>query len=88
MKLFKITCDEATTICDKSQYNESSIREKLALYIHFTHCKICRLYTKHNILLSVFIKGNKKPICDKKQYVLTEKDKEKLKIALEKQILQ
>ena len=54
-KLF-ISCDEATTICDKSQYNESSIFEKIQLNFHFVRCKICRLYTKQNNIMSDLFK--------------------------------
>jgi hypothetical protein len=51
-----ITCDEATTICDKSQYNEASFAEKIKLNLHFLSCKICRLYTRQNKRMSDLFK--------------------------------
>ena len=51
MKLM-ITCDEATTICDKSQYGEASLSEKIQLNIHLFMCKYCKKYTKHNNLMT------------------------------------
>ena len=51
MKL-TITCDEATTICDKSQYGEASLSEKIQLNIHLLICKFCKKYTKQNSLMT------------------------------------
>jgi hypothetical protein len=50
-KLF-ISCDQATTICDKNQYGEATVLDKLKLGLHFLRCKICKMYTKQNALLS------------------------------------
>lgn len=51
-KKFTITCDEATTICDKNQYGEASFMDKIKLSLHFLGCKICSLYTKQNTMLT------------------------------------
>ncbi|MBP9599913.1 MAG: hypothetical protein KBE41_00295 [Lutibacter sp.] len=48
----KITCDEATSICDKSQYNEASFLEILKLRLHLFLCKKCGLYSKQNTIMS------------------------------------
>lgn len=48
----KLTCDEASTICDKSQYGESTSWEKIKLNIHLFLCKKCGLYTKQNKVMS------------------------------------
>jgi len=48
----KLTCDEATAICDKSQYKEASLREKIKLSIHLFLCKKCGLYSKQNKVMS------------------------------------
>ena len=86
MKLFGLTCDEATTICDKSQYNESTFWEKVKLNIHFVLCKICRLYTKQNNFLTVLINGNKESLCSNERHSLSEQEKERFKKELEKYI--
>ena len=79
-----ITCDEATTICDKTQYGEASLFEKLKLQLHFLKCKICARYTKQNALMT--------KICDHhlvedkgQKFTLSEKEKLQLKKELQKQ---
>jgi len=79
----KITCDQATTICDKNQYGEASIRELIKLNIHFIKCRICIIYTKHNITLTNFYKGYSQH-CKDLKYCLSAEDKEDLKTLLEK----
>ncbi|MDO6674235.1 hypothetical protein MK851_02820 [Tenacibaculum sp. 1B UA] len=82
-KFFKITCDEATTICDKSQYGEASVYEKLQLNWHLLTCKICALYTKQNRKMSDLFKLKSKD-CKKHTACLSSKDKENLKEQLNK----
>ncbi len=75
-----IPCEEANHVCDKSQYKESTLWEKIKLNIHLLYCSACRNYTKNNVKLTKIINGNKKvePI--------TANDKEKLKSAFEKEL--
>lgn len=82
-KNFKITCDEATTICDKSQYKEASLLEILRLNWHFLQCKVCKLYTKHNTKLSLLYKM-KAADCKQHKKCLSQADKEKLAVEFEK----
>lgn len=82
-KSLKLTCDEATTICDKNQTGEASIKELIKLNIHFLKCRICPLYTKQNITLTNFYKAFSKN-CKKVEHCLSCEEKEALKIALEK----
>ena len=81
-KTLKLTCDEATTICDKNQYGEASIKELIKLNIHLIKCRICGVYTKQNITLSNFYKGYSKR-CKQLKHCMSEEDKEALRIALE-----
>lgn len=82
IKKLDITCDEATTICDKNQYSEATVLEKIKLQLHFLKCKICLLYTKQNMLLT---KAYKKKAGDSNTHslCLNDKDKEDLKKQLE-----
>lgn len=75
-----IPCEEANHVCDKSQYKESTLWEKIKLNIHLLYCSACRNYTKNNVKLTKIINGNKKvePIAAN--------DKEKLKSAFEKEL--
>jgi hypothetical protein len=78
---FKITCDQATTICDKSQYGKASFFEILRLKIHFVRCKFCALYSKQNNRMSRILKTNtrKDAICS-----MTKEEKEAIRTAFEK----
>ena len=78
----RITCNEATTICDKSQYKEASFIEKIKLNLHFLTCEICRLYTKQNNKMSRLFKTNSLD-CKRRINCLSKADKEVLKKQLE-----
>jgi hypothetical protein len=82
IKKFLITCDEASTICDKSQYNEASFFEKIQLNLHFLICKICALYSKQNTKMSVLYKMKTKD-CKKEKRCISQKEKAILKKQLE-----
>ena len=61
-----VPCDEAHHVCDKSQYKESSIWERMKLYIHLIYCKTCRKYSRNNKKLSTTIHKAKVECLDKK----------------------
>lgn len=77
-KWLKINCDQATTICDKNQYGEATVWDKVKLMIHFVSCKICSLYTEQNNLLTSFYQGNAHQ-CQSQKHRLSIQDKEALK---------
>ena len=60
-KKFKvfISCDVANHVCDKTQYNEASLWEKIKLNIHLFYCKACRKYTQNNQKLTKVVKESK-----------------------------
>ncbi len=47
-----ISCDEAALICNKSQYHEASLMEKLKLRLHVLFCSTCSSFTRRNKQLS------------------------------------
>jgi len=72
---FMISCDEATAICDKNQYGEATLTEKISLSFHLFICKYCKQYTKQNNLMSkVFGKYLKS--CDGSEKLSDEAKKE------------
>lgn len=77
-----ISCDEATTICDKSQYNEASSMEKVKLKFHFLFCKICKRYTRQNTTMSELFRMKCHEVKQQKMR-LSEADKLALKKKLE-----
>jgi hypothetical protein len=85
IKKFLINCNQATTICDKSQYNEVTLLDKVKLNIHFLRCKICSLYTKQNVFLSTMYKGHAKS-CRQIKHCLTDVEKTALKKSIESKI--
>lgn len=75
---FIIPCNEANHVCDKTQYKEATLWEKIKLNIHLLYCNACRKYTKSNTKLTRLIV--KKPI------TLDVSAKESLKAAFEKEL--
>lgn len=85
-KKLNITCNQATSICDKSQYGEASFFDKIRLQIHFIGCKICAMYSKQNVLLTKLFKN--KVINTKRKrdsLCMTYQEKEVLRKEFEKQ---
>lgn len=54
-KLF-LNCKEATQVCNKSQYEESSFLERFKLKLHTIFCSFCKEHTKKNHQLTNVIK--------------------------------
>ena len=75
---FMITCDKASTICDKSQYKEASFLERIRLAYHVSICESCNLYVKQNRKMSHLFKL-KSADCKKETHSLTNAAKELLK---------
>jgi hypothetical protein len=64
-----ISCEKAAIICNKAQYREASVIEKLKLRWHIALCRVCNAYVKKNVKLT--------NLCRKAQlYGLTEAEKE------------
>ncbi|MFD1162687.1 hypothetical protein [Hwangdonia seohaensis] len=59
-------CDEANHVCDKTQYKEATLWEKIILNIHLIYCRACRKYTKNNSKLTKKIKESKVECLDRK----------------------
>lgn len=72
-----IPCDEANHTCDKTQYKEATLWEKIKLNIHLIYCRACREYTKNNTKLTKKIKVSKVECLDRKQKECMKKDLEK-----------
>ncbi len=75
-----IKCDKANHICDKTQYKEAKLGDRLLLKIHLMLCGLCRDYSSKNVKLSQSIENaNIK--------VIRKDDKAKLKTRLNNEIL-
>ncbi|WP_299384099.1 glycine dehydrogenase [uncultured Lacinutrix sp.] len=73
-----LSCEEANHTCDKTQYKEASLWEKIKLNFHLAFCAACRKYSRNNAKLTKLIK--KKPV------KLDVTEKSKLQSAFEKEL--
>ena len=74
-KKFMISCDEATAICDKNQYNEASYWDRLRLNFHLLLCEHCAAYSKQNNAVSKML-GKYLDSCDGSKHLTIEEKKE------------
>jgi len=74
-----LSCEEANHTCDKTQYNDATLWEKIKLNLHLLGCKVCRQYTKNNAKLTKLMKG-------KQVKAMTTSDKNSLHKAFEKEL--
>lgn len=72
-----IPCDEANHVCDKTQYKEATLWEKIKLNIHLIYCRACRKYTKNNTKLTKKMRESKVECLDKKDKESMKKDFQK-----------
>lgn len=77
-KIF-VSCEEANHICDKNQYKEASLLDKILLNIHLIYCRACRKYSSRNGKLSKYIK-------DSRVFNLEQDTKQRMQESLEKKI--
>ncbi|WP_223550935.1 hypothetical protein [Aestuariivivens sp. NBU2969] len=74
-----IPCDEANHVCDKTQYKNATLWEKIKLNIHLLYCRACRDYTKNNTKLTKAIQKSKVECLDQSTKI-------KMKTTLDKAI--
>ncbi|SHH25940.1 hypothetical protein [Winogradskyella jejuensis] len=79
MNKLKLECHEANHICDKNQYKEATLREKIILTFHLLYCRACRKYTSRNTKLTKLVKNPKVETLDTSA-------KDKLQQALEAEL--
>jgi hypothetical protein len=71
------SCEKAAIICNKAQYNEATLVEKIKLKLHIFICQKCSRFSKKN--------GELTHLCNKARLEnLSEKDKQDLKEVLSK----
>lgn len=75
----KLECHEANHYCDKNQYKEASLWEKIRLNLHLIYCRACRKYTARNMKLSKAVK-------DPKVKTMPRDDKQALKEQLQREL--
>lgn len=74
IKSLFINCSQATHCCDKAQYKEASLFEKIKIHLHIFFCKPCKEYTdKNNQLTALVKKANLKSCTDQEKKMWKEK---------------
>ncbi|WP_372753404.1 hypothetical protein [Mariniflexile sp.] len=63
---FIFKCDEAGHVCDKAQYKDASLWEKIILNLHIIYCNRCRKYSKNNSKLTKIVEKSKVTCLDRK----------------------
>ncbi len=48
-----ISCEEASIICNKTQYKEATFMEKIKLNLHLFVCNTCSKFSKKNTKLTL-----------------------------------
>ena len=51
-----VACEEAMMCCDKQQYKEASLLEKIKLNVHVLFCRSCMAYSRNNNKLTKLMK--------------------------------
>lgn len=74
-----LNCKDANHVCDKSQYKEATLWEKIKLTVHLIYCRACREYTKNNSKLTEIISKGKVEVMDNAA-------KENIKSAFDKEL--
>lgn len=77
MKSLFMSCSESAQCCDKAQYDEATIFEKIRIHIHLAICKACREYTNKNVKLTKLIKESNLKTCTKEEKEKWEKEIER-----------
>ena len=57
--IIKTACQNANHVCDKTQYKEATLLEKVKLSLHLILCRACKKYSSNNQKLSKVIKDSK-----------------------------
>ena len=74
-----LSCAEAANICDKTEYQEASTRERLKLKLHLFFCKTCKNYYDRNKKLTDLLQKSKLKTCsNQRKRGLEAKDKGKI----------
>ncbi|WP_397361999.1 hypothetical protein [Olleya sp. R77988] len=79
MKKLMMSCEDSRHICDKAQYNEASLWEKVKFKFHIFICAVCRQHSINNGKLTATI--NKL-----KSTKLTPSEKEEIKSNFDKEL--
>lgn len=66
-------CEKANHVCDKTQYKEATLWEKIKLNFHLLYCRACRKYTSKNQKLTQVVKSADVVCMDKKEKAVLKK---------------
>lgn len=62
-----LSCAEAASICEKTEYQEASTWERLKLKLHLFFCKTCKNYYDRNKKLTDLLQKSNLKTCSKQE---------------------
>lgn len=85
-RVFLISKEEAFHICDKTQYCESTLWEKIKLNFRYSWCRTTRLYVNRNKKLTDLLEASRIECLEySERKFLEDRLKERLKSQMEEQ---
>lgn len=73
-----ISCDKAAIICNKVQYKEATLIDKLKLRFHLAMCRTCSAFTKKNTEFTTLCeKANLNSLSEQEKMTMKEELKNK-----------
>jgi hypothetical protein len=86
MNKIMLSCDTATYLITRSEYEKLSCINRMQLKMHLAGCKYCRRFAEQSKYISEQLKKVRNPETQKLSICLTEKQKQKINTAIENQI--
>jgi hypothetical protein len=86
MNKIMLSCDTATYLITRSEYEKLSCINRMQLKMHLVGCKYCRRFAEQSKYISEQLKKVRNPETQNITVCLTEKQKQKINLAIENQI--
>ena len=86
MNKVMLSCDTATYLITRSEYEKLSFIKKIQLKMHLAGCKYCRRFAAQSKYISEQLNKIRDPETQKLSVCLTEQQKQKINLAIEDQV--
>ena len=81
-----LSCDTATYLITRSEYDTLSCMKKVQLRMHLAGCKYCRRFADQSEFISEQLKKMRNPEIQPNGMCLSGKQKQKIKAAIDEQV--
>lgn len=86
MNKVMLSCDTATYLITRSEYDKLSCIKKMQLKMHMAGCKYCRYFAEQTKYISKLLNKIRDPETQKLSVCLSDKQKKKINTAIENQL--